>query len=141
MPITNPQRDRFGFGGSLALGVQRPVLPWLSLLAHLRTAGFLDGDKPENPGVKDPGFGTLNVATLGLLLRIPQGGTRRGTGLWIEGNGGGGFTGDKLRGTFDAAIGYGILGRAAHLGLAAHSLSSRCFSRTTSWTPVMRAWA
>ena len=107
-------------------------LPWLSLLAaSAQDAGFLDGDKPENPGVKDPGFGTLNVATLGLLLRIPTGGTRRGTGLWIEGNGGGGFTGDKLRGTFDAALGYGSrLGRAPRCRRS--FASSRCFSRTTA---------
>lgn len=108
MPLTAPQRDWFGFGGSLAIGVQRPLLPWLSLAARLRTAGFLDGDAPENPGVEDPGFGTLNIATLGVLLRVPTGGTRRGTGFWVEGNGGGGFTGDKLRGAFDAALGYGF---------------------------------
>ena len=107
-PLTTPQRDWFGFGGSLAIGVQKPLASWISLAARLRTAGFLDGDTPKNPGVKDPGFGTLNVATLGILFRIPTGGTRRGTGLWIEANGGGGFTGDKLRGSFDAALGYGF---------------------------------
>ncbi len=108
MPLTAPQRDWFGFGGSLAIGVQRPLLPWLAVAARLRTAGFLDGEAPKKPGLEDPGFGTLNVATLGLSLRVPDGTERRATGLWIEGNGGGGFTGSKLRPAFDAAIGYGF---------------------------------
>jgi outer membrane protein OmpA-like peptidoglycan-associated protein len=108
LPITTPQRDWFGVGGSLALGVQRPLTPWFALAARLRTAGFLDGDQPENPGVKDPGFGTLNIATLGVAFRLPDGTARRATGLWVEGNGGGGFTGKKLRPTLDAAIGYGF---------------------------------
>ncbi|MFT3921231.1 MAG: OmpA family protein [Myxococcales bacterium] len=43
-----------------------------------------------------------------MLFRIPDGSQRRGTGLWIEGNAGGGFTGQKLRPTLDAALGYGF---------------------------------
>jgi outer membrane protein OmpA-like peptidoglycan-associated protein len=108
IPLTTPQRDWFGVGGSLALGVQRPLSSWFGLAARLRTAGFLDGDKPSTPGVKDPGLGTLNVATLGVVIRIPDGSARRATGFWIEGNGGGGFTGKILRPTLDAAIGYGF---------------------------------
>src|SRR4051794_37191863 len=53
LPVTAPQRDWFGVGGSLAIGVQRPLTPWFALAARLRTAGFLNGDAPDNPGVKD----------------------------------------------------------------------------------------
>ena len=42
-PVTKPQRDWFGGGGSLALGVARPLASWLQLDARLRTALFLDG--------------------------------------------------------------------------------------------------
>ncbi len=107
-PLTDPQRDWFKPGGSAAIGVHKPVASWFSFALRLRTAGFLDGDAPSSVGVKDPGFGTLNVATLGIALRLPDGSARRATGLFVEGNGGYGFTGDQLRPTFDVGLGYGF---------------------------------
>ncbi len=106
--LTTPQRDWFKPGGALAIGVQKPVSSWFAFALRLRTAGFLDGDAPKTTGVKDPGLGTLNVATLGIALRLPDGSVRRATGLFVEGNGGYGFTGDKLRPTFDVGLGYGF---------------------------------
>jgi len=108
VPLSKPQSRWYGVGGSLALSVQKPLLPWLALTARLRTAGFLDGETPKQVGVKDPDFGTLNMAGLGLVLRIPTDDVRRSTGLWLDAVGGGGFTGDKGRGAFDLGIGYGI---------------------------------
>ena len=108
VPLAKPQSRWYGVGGSLAVSVQKPLLEWLALTARLRSAGFLDGEAPKQIGVKDPDFGTLNMAGLGLVLRIPTGTVRRSTGLWIDAVGGGGFTGDKGRGAFDLGIGYGI---------------------------------
>lgn len=120
-PLSKPQSRWYGVGGSLALSVQKPLLPWLALTARLRTAGFLDGEAPKQVGVKNPDFGTLNMAGLGLVLRLPTGDVRRSTGLWIDAVGGGGFTGDKGRGAIDLGVGYGI-------GL----------SQTVSISPVLR---
>jgi outer membrane protein OmpA-like peptidoglycan-associated protein len=95
-------------GGSVALSVQKPLASWVALTARLRTAGFLDGDKPLQPGVEDPDFGTLNTLGIGGVLRLPTGDVRRATGLWVDALGGGGFTGDKLRGSFELGVGYGF---------------------------------
>lgn len=108
MPLTKPQSRWYGVGGSLAIAVQKPVLPWLAVTARLRTAGFLDGDAPSQAGTKNPSFGTLNTLAAGLVFRVPTGDQRRGTGLWFDAVGGGGFTGSELRGMFDVGVGYGF---------------------------------
>lgn len=107
-PLNTPQRDWFGFGGSLALGVQKPLASWIALSLRLRSGGFLDGDTPDVAGVKDPGMASINLGTLGVSLRLPDGTVRRGTGLFLEGNAGGGFTGKELRPAFDVGLGYGF---------------------------------
>jgi outer membrane protein OmpA-like peptidoglycan-associated protein len=107
-PLTKPQTRWYGVGGSLAISVQKPLASWVALTARLRTAGFVDGDKPLQPGVEDPEFGTLNTLGIGGVLRVPTGDVRRATGLWADALGGGGFTGDKLRGSFELGLGYGI---------------------------------
>lgn len=107
-PVSAPQRDWYGGGGSLSLGVARPLVSWLALEARLRTALFLDGETPRTPGVRDPGLGTLNSAMLGATLRIPDGTKRRGTSLWAGGNFGIALTGKEARATFEAALGYGF---------------------------------
>ena len=108
-PLNAPQRDWYGVGGSLALGIQRPLSPWASLTARIRTLGLLDGDAPEKPGVRDPGAATLNTLSAGLVFRLPTGDVRRSTGLWVDAVGGGGFTGSNLRAAAEAGIGYGLL--------------------------------
>jgi outer membrane protein OmpA-like peptidoglycan-associated protein len=108
VPLAKPQSRWYGVGGSLAIGVQKPLLPWLALTARLRTAGFLDGDAPSEPNTKNPSFGTLNALAGGLVLRLPTRDIRRGTGLWFDAVAGGGFTGSELRGLFDVGVGYGF---------------------------------
>jgi outer membrane protein OmpA-like peptidoglycan-associated protein len=116
-PVANPQRDWYGLGGGLAAGVTKPLLPWLALEAQLRGALFLDGDRPTNVGVKDPGNGTLNTASLGFQLRLPDGTHRRGTGPWLGAMVGIGLTGKEARATWEAGLGYGFaLNEALSLG-------------------------
>jgi outer membrane protein OmpA-like peptidoglycan-associated protein len=107
-PVTDPQRDWYGAGGSLAIGVGRPLASWLTLEARLRTALFLDGEQPSTAGVRDHGNATLNGASLGMLLRIPDESPRRATGAWLSAAMGGAFTGKELRATWEAGLGYGF---------------------------------
>jgi outer membrane protein OmpA-like peptidoglycan-associated protein len=120
-PLSKPQTRWYGVGGSLALSVQKPLASWVALTARVRTAGFLDGESPLQAGVKDPGFGTLNVLGIGGVFRVPTGDVRRATGLWLDAVGGGGFTGSKGRGTFEFGVGYGF-----------------ALTPTTSISPVLR---
>ena len=106
--VSAPQRQWFHGGGSLSAEVARPLAPWLLLDARLRTALFLDGDKPKNAGVKDPGMATLNSLTAGVELRLPDGTRRRSTGPWLGASVGGALTGKDLRATWEAALGYGF---------------------------------
>ncbi|HEY6877112.1 MAG TPA: OmpA family protein [Polyangiales bacterium] len=116
-PVANPQRDWYGLGGGLAAGVTKPLVPWFALEAQLRGALFLDGDKPKNAGVKDPELGTLNTASLGFQLRLPDGTERRGTGPWAGAMAGVGITGKEVRATWEAGVGYGFaLGDTVALG-------------------------
>lgn len=117
-PISSPQRDWFDPGGSLALGVSRPVGSVFALEGRLRTALFLDGDKPDTPGARDPGAGTLNAAELGFLLRIPTGGPdRRAVGPWLSASIGPALTGKDVRAVWEAGLGYGFaVGKRAALG-------------------------
>jgi outer membrane protein OmpA-like peptidoglycan-associated protein len=107
-PVANPQRDWFGIGGGLAAGVTKPLAPWFALEAQLRGALFLEGDQPKNAGVKDPGNGTLNSASLGFQLRLPDGTQRRGTGPWLGAMVGIGITGKDPRALWEAGLGYGF---------------------------------
>jgi outer membrane protein OmpA-like peptidoglycan-associated protein len=107
-PVAQPQRDWYGVGGGLAAGLTKPLLPWFALEAQLRGALFLDGDQPKNAGVKDPGNGTLNSASVGFQLRLPDGTPRRGTGPWLGAMVGIGITGKDPRATWEAGLGYGF---------------------------------
>jgi len=108
LPITKPQQDWFFLGGSFALTVSKPLVPWFSLAARVRSAGLLDGASPKIVGAEDPSFGTLNTGSLGFIARLPTPGVRRSTGLWIDGAFGGGLTGSLIRPAFEAGLGYGF---------------------------------
>jgi outer membrane protein OmpA-like peptidoglycan-associated protein len=108
LPITEPQREWFSFGGSLAFTVSKPLVSWFSLAARVRAAAFLDGDTPTTPGVDDPGLGMLSSGQVGFIVRLPQDSVRRGTGLWVDGVIGGGLTGSSLRPMFEGGVGYGF---------------------------------
>jgi outer membrane protein OmpA-like peptidoglycan-associated protein len=107
-PITAPQNDWYGVGGSLAAGISRPLAPWVLLDARLRGALFADGETPTVPGVKDPGVGSLTSLTFGVTFRVPDGSTRRATGPWIGAGIGPALTGEKVRASWEAGLGYGF---------------------------------
>jgi outer membrane protein OmpA-like peptidoglycan-associated protein len=107
-PVADPQRDWYGVGGGLAAGVTRPLASWLAVEGQLRGALFLDGDKPKSAGVKDPDSGTLNTASVGLQLRLPDGTVRRGTGPWLGALVGAALTGKEVRASWEAGLGYGF---------------------------------
>ena len=116
-PVSSPQRDWYGAGGSLAVGVGQPLASWLVLEGRFRSALFLDGDQPTTAGVADPGTATLNGATLGVLLRMPDRTVRRATGPWLSAGMGGAFTGKQFRATWEAGLGYGFaIGEKLALG-------------------------
>jgi outer membrane protein OmpA-like peptidoglycan-associated protein len=110
LPLTAPQSDHFGPGGAVAAAVFVPVLPWAQLGGRLRAGMLADGEAPADPGLLDPGVGTLETAEAVLRLRPfgRQADDRRATGLFLDVSGGGGITGELGRGTFGAGLGWGI---------------------------------
>jgi len=110
LPLTAPQSELFGPGGSLALALHYPLLPQLLIGVRARGGLLLDGEPPSQPGVEDPGFGSFELLSLNLRLR-PFGSrrdVRRGTGLFVDVAGGGGMTGESTRPSVEAGLGYGI---------------------------------
>ncbi|MDB4972677.1 MAG: Flagellar motor rotation protein MotB [Myxococcaceae bacterium] len=106
--VSSPQKDWTHGGASFSADVARPLAPWLLLDAQLRSGFFVDGERPKTAGVKDPGWVSLNSLTAGLILRLPDGTSRRATGPWIGANLGAALTGSNVRATWEAAAGYGF---------------------------------
>lgn len=105
-----PQTERFLPGGSVAAGFRYPVVPQLLVGLRVRALMLLDRQGNDEARFDNPGRGTLETLSLSLRLRplASADERRRGTGLFIEGAAGGGFTGDLTRGVFGAALGWGI---------------------------------
>jgi len=110
LPVGQPQSDLFGPGLGAAATLERSILPWVSLGARVRGLFLFDGPAPTQTGRADPGMGTL--ATLAAVVRLrplaSAGDPRRGTGLWLDLAGGGGFTGSNLRSSLELGLGYGF---------------------------------
>lgn len=110
LPLTAPQSDLFGPGGSIAAALHYPITPMLLLGVRLRAGLLSNGDAPTQPGVDDPGLGSFELLTLHLRLR-PFGSSRdvrRAPGLFVDVGGGGGLTGKTARPSLEAGIGYGF---------------------------------
>jgi outer membrane protein OmpA-like peptidoglycan-associated protein len=110
LPLTAPQTERFGPGAALGVGVLYPLRSFLLVGARGR-AGFLaDGDPPADPGQRDPGLGGyLNLHGV-VRLRLPGAANdvRRAVGPFVEGGGGATVTGDLVRGSLEAGLGWGL---------------------------------
>ncbi|NOY90376.1 MAG: OmpA family protein [Deltaproteobacteria bacterium] len=110
VPMGQPQSDLFGPGLGAAASLERSLVPWVSVGARVRGLFLFDGPAPMQTGRADPGMGTL--ATLSGVVRLRPlasgGDPRRGTGLWLDLAGGGGFTGSSLRSSFEIGAGYGF---------------------------------
>ncbi|MAQ19818.1 MAG: hypothetical protein CMN30_34075 [Sandaracinus sp.] len=116
-PLTDPQNDQYGPGGSLAIGAYRSLAPWVLIGARLRGSIFDSGAAPENPLFKDQPAGGLYTLSAALRFRIASGDDpRRGTGPYLELAGGPGLTDDLIRGTVEAGIGWNFEAGAADLG-------------------------
>lgn len=108
LPLTSPQTDWFNPGGSLAVGVYRPLTHWL--VPGLRLRGGLLLDANANTTLRDNGNGTWLTLSAALRLRpfSASAAARRAVGPWIEIAGGGGLTGEDLRPAFEAGLGWGF---------------------------------
>jgi len=109
-PLNAPARDRFLPGG--AVSVAALFAPIAFLLPSLRLRALLlgDGPAPPDPGVADPGVGTLYSLTAGFRLRTDGLGQPapepEATGFWIEIDLGAALTGLLVRPCFEVALGY-----------------------------------
>ncbi len=110
LPLGDPQSSLFGPGISGTLGVSRSLAPAILVGARLRGGFLFDGPEPSDPSIVDPGMGVFS--SFGITLRLRPLGSgddpRRGSGLWVEGLGGVALTGDLIRATFEAGIGWGF---------------------------------
>ena len=118
-PLSNPQWNQYGPGGSLAVGGYRSLAPWVLIGARLRGSVFTSGDAPDNPLYEDQPAGGLYTLSAALRFRFASGDDpRRGTGPWVEFAGGPGLTDDLVRGTVEAGIGWNFEAGAVDLGPA-----------------------
>jgi outer membrane protein OmpA-like peptidoglycan-associated protein len=110
LALTAPQSSWFGPGGALAVAAHVPLSPLLFIGLRLRAGLLSNGDPPQVVGVRDPGWGSFELAALNLRLRPFARGTdaRLGTGLFIDLAAGGGVTGKSARPSLEAGIGIGF---------------------------------
>ncbi len=109
--VSEPQLQLFGPGASGTAGFYRSLMPWMALGTRF-TATVIGNNNslPAAANVAAPGTGGMYTFTLSTRLRpfASSEVAARATGLWIEGGGGVGRTGNLLRPAVEAGIGYGI---------------------------------
>ncbi len=118
LPITAPQREQFEPGMAAAVTLERSLGRMFLVGARVRGGALLDGPAPSDPSLVDPGLGGLGSFTLTARLR-PLGrraGAARGTGLWVDVGGGVAITGELIRPTLEAGLGYGFAWGAVDIG-------------------------
>jgi outer membrane protein OmpA-like peptidoglycan-associated protein len=108
LPLGAPLSDRFGMGTMPSLSVSWSAGRMLMLGARLRLGFLSDGPAPSDPSLRDPGTGGLGTLSFVARLRpwakhAPE---SRLLGPWIEVGTGPGLTGDLLRVTAEAAVGW-----------------------------------
>ncbi len=107
IPISTPLEDRFGLGVMPSLSVAVPMKPWFLLGLRLRCGYLSDGPAPSDARVKDPATGGLGALFVTARVRPfgKQGGSMA-TGPWLEVAAGPGLTGNLVRATGEAGIGW-----------------------------------
>jgi outer membrane protein OmpA-like peptidoglycan-associated protein len=110
LALTEPQARWFGPGNLVALALHYPLTPVWQVGLRLRAGLLWNGNTPEEPGLRDPGVGTFELATAMLRIRPLAAASlpRRSDGLFFDLGAGGGLTGQLVRGCFEAGIGYGF---------------------------------
>ena len=118
LPITDPQRERFEPGLAVAVSLERALGPMFLMGVRARGGALFDGPPPADPSLVDPGPGGLGSFTLTARLRPlgRRGGAARGTGLWIDVGGGVAVTGELVRPTVEAGLGYSFAWGSVDLG-------------------------
>ncbi|QQR91746.1 MAG: OmpA family protein [Myxococcales bacterium] len=118
LPMSSPQKDWFGPGGSIGVGVYKPLTHWLVPGLKLRTGILLDGD--PNTNLRNPGAGTWAMLNLNVRIRPFSSAEQvhRAVGPWIEVGGGGGLTGDVLRPDLEAGLGWSFKVGSLRMGPA-----------------------
>jgi outer membrane protein OmpA-like peptidoglycan-associated protein len=106
VPVSAAQRDLFGGGGMPAFAVYRSLAPWVLVGGRLRVGLLADGPPPA-AGMNDPGLGGFGSLSLAMRFRVPEV-ERRGSGPWLEIAAGAGLTGNDVRPTWEAGIGWGL---------------------------------
>jgi outer membrane protein OmpA-like peptidoglycan-associated protein len=110
LALTEPQSRWFGPGNLIALALHYPLSPVWQVGLRLRAGLLWNGSTPEEPGLRDPGAGTFELATAMLRIRPLAAASlpRLSPGLFIDLGAGGGVTGQLARGCIEAGIGYGF---------------------------------
>lgn len=123
IPLSSPLKDRFGIGAMPSLGAAIPVAPWLQLGLRLRCGFLSNGPAPSQPGLKDPGIGGLTALLLSARVR-PTGeeGKSLAAGPWMEVGLGPGLTGNLVRATAEAGLGWNFLWGGVAVGPTARYL-------------------
>jgi len=110
LPLTAPQTERFGPGAAVAAGVLLPLQPYLLVGGRGRIGFLADGEAPQDPGLRDPGLGGYVDLHGVVRLRLPGAASdpRRAVGPFVEGGGGATVTGELVRGSLEAGLGWGL---------------------------------
>jgi outer membrane protein OmpA-like peptidoglycan-associated protein len=111
LPLTEPQTTLFNPGGSLAFGLLYPFHSSLLLGVRTRLGLLLDASAEIETWAERAtgGFGTVGAVLRFRPFSFSSGNDpRRGTGLFIEGAGGGAVTGELICPSFDAGLGWGF---------------------------------
>jgi len=98
-----PQDSEFGFGGQAAVAVELPLARPVGIQAELSGTVLAPGSAQPDPSLAPKSTGVAFGAMLG--VRVQPLGAQRG-GLWLDVNGGVTPTGDVVRPSFDAHIGW-----------------------------------
>ena len=101
--LGDPQESEFGFGGQAAIAVELPIAKPIGLQAELLTTVLAPGSPPTDPSIATKTTGVGFGAMLGARVRPFAG---HPGGLWFDVNGGVAPTGDVVRPSFDAHIGW-----------------------------------
>lgn len=109
--VTDPQLTLFGPGATASATLMRSLSSWFVVGLRARALVVTDRNAaPEDDALAEPGHGGLYV--LSPVLRLRPLGTgesdTRATGLYVEGGGGPGLTGDRVRASVHGALGYGF---------------------------------
>ena len=110
LPLGGMTGEVFLPGVQGSFSVLMPVAPQILVGGRFSMGALMNGPEPQDRGRVDPGLGGLVRAELVARVRpfVHGEDSRRGPGLFIELHGGGALTGELVRPTFGAGLGWGL---------------------------------